>query len=48
MAEARSKASTRQPIFQALLELEWPAGWEEKKKEKKSAMVLIHLIYSKR
>ena len=46
MAETRSKASTRQPIFQALFELEWPAGWEGKKKGKKS--VLIPLIYSKR
>ena len=44
MAVARSKTSTKQPIFQALFDLEWPAGLEEKKgKEEYNG---IHLIYS--
>lgn len=53
MTITRSENSTIQPSFQAWLALEWystpgmwPAGLEEKKNEKKSTMVLIHLIYS--
>ena len=46
MAVARSKTSIKQPIFQALFDLEWPAGLEEKKgKEEYNG---IHLIYSNR